>query len=104
MMYDLLEMLYENCCAVPDMLRQKKAIESDYFKLKETVEKSELKLVMRIIDTKDEICDEKSFNSFIAGFRLAWQLCAEIKEYDKSRPILARSTELGGFVAAIEDE
>ena len=32
-MYDLLEMLYENCCAVPDVLRQKKMIESDYFKL-----------------------------------------------------------------------
>ena len=98
-MYDLPEMLYENCCAVPDMLRQKKTIESDYFKLKETAEKAELKLVLRLIDTKDNICDETSFDSFASGFRLAWRLYAEIREYDKSRPIPARSQNLDGMFA-----
>lgn len=97
-MYELLEMLYENYCTVPDTMRQKKAVESDYFKLKETVEKSELKLVLQIIDTKDDICDETSFDSFASGFRLAWRLCAEIKEYDKSRPIPARSLNLDGIL------
>lgn len=97
-MYELLEMLYENYCTVPDTMRQKKTIESDYFKLKETVEKSELKLVLRIIDSKDDICDETSFDSFASGFRLAWRLCAEIKEYDRSRPIPARSLNLDGIL------
>lgn len=97
-MYELLEMLYENYCTVPDTMRQKKAVESDYFKLKETVEKSELKLVLQIIDTKDDICDETSFDSFASGFRLAWRLCAEIREYDKSRPIPARSLNLDGIL------
>ena len=103
-MYELLEMLYENYCTVPDTMRQKKAIESDYFDLKETVEKSELKLVLRIIDTKDNICDETSFDSFTSGFRLAWRLCAEIKEYDRSRPIPARSLNLDGILVTEEGD
>ena len=103
-MYELLEMLYENYCTVPDSMRQRKAIESDYFKLKESVEMSELKLVLRIIDTKDNICDETSFDSFASGFRLAWRLCAEIKEYDKSRPIPARSLNLDGILVTEEGD
>lgn len=103
-MYELLEMLYEKYCTVPDTMRQKKAIESDYFKLKETVEKSELKLVMRIIDSKDNICDETSFDSFASGFRLAWRLYEEIKEYDKSRPIPARSPNLDGILVTEEGD
>ena len=97
-MYELLEMLYENYCTVPDTMRQSKAVETSYFKLKETLDKSELKFLLRIIDSKDDVCDETSFDSFASGFRLAWRLCAEIREYDKSRPIPARSLNLDGIL------
>ena len=97
-MYELLEMLYENYCTVPDTMRQSKTVEANYFKLKETLDKSELKLLLRIIDSKDDICDETSFDSFASGFRLAWRLYAEIREYDKSRPIPARSPNLDGIL------
>lgn len=103
-MYELLEMLYENYCTVPDTMRQSKTVEANYFKLKETLDKSELKLLLRIIDSKDDICDETSFDSFASGFRLAWRLRAEIEEYDRSRPIPAGSLNLDGILVTEEGD
>jgi len=40
------------------------------------------KLVLRIIDDKDLICSDVSLDSFIYGFRLAWQIAYQIQTYD----------------------
>ncbi|HWP80812.1 MAG TPA: hypothetical protein VN446_09250 [Candidatus Acidoferrum sp.] len=40
------------------------------------------KLVFRIMDDKDLICSDVSLDSFISGFRLAWQISNQIQNYN----------------------
>ena len=44
----------------------------------EVLDKPERRLVLQIIDDKDQIAENRSIDSFIAGFRLAWQLGNEL--------------------------
>lgn len=64
-----------------------KEIENYYNQLKETLNKSERKLVLRIIDTKDHIADELSLDSFICGFRLAQELARELNYLERLNPL-----------------
>ena len=43
----------------------------------ERLEKSERKLVLRIIDNQSRIAEERSVDSFLCGFKLAWELAYE---------------------------
>ena len=55
----------------------------DYHKqLIDVLDKPERKLVLRIIDGKDQLADEIGLDSFIFGFKLATQLEYELKKYD----------------------
>ena len=51
-------------------------------KLIERLEKPERKLVLRIINTQDEIADARSRDSFLCGFWLAWRMASELFCYD----------------------
>ena len=48
----------------------------------QALEKPERKLVLRIIDNKDCIAGKLSYDSFVAGFYLAWKLSAEVRCYE----------------------
>lgn len=49
--------------------------------------KPERRLVLRLIDAKDHLAEEMSMDSFICGFRLAWQLANELNSYpNNGRP------------------
>lgn len=39
--------------------------------------------MLQIIDCKDQIAEDLSIDSFIAGFRLAWKLSQELNIYEK---------------------
>ena len=53
----------------------------------ERLEKPERRLVLQIIDCKDQIAEDLSIDSFIAGFRLAWKLSQELNIYEKGHPL-----------------
>ncbi len=50
----------------------------------ERLDKPERKLVLEIIDCKDQIAEDMSIDSFIRGFRLAWELSTELNMYGKA--------------------
>lgn len=62
---------------------QKQEIESCHQQLIEALDKPNRRLVLRIIDAKDQIAEDASLDSFIAGFLLAWQLEHEIHIYSQ---------------------
>ena len=70
------------------------------------LEKPERRLVLQIIDAKDQIAiaEDRSIDSFIAGFRLAWRLSNELNMYDKTRPMLTPKEGVAGMDAFIDDE
>ena len=82
----------------------KKEIEDCHQQLIETLDKPERRLVLQIIDAKDQIAENRSIDSFIAGFRLAWRLSCELNMYEKTRPMLTPREMVAGMDAFIADE
>lgn len=83
-MNELLKTLYDNFYDPLPETELKKEIEDCHQQLIEVLDKPERRLVLQIIDDKDQIAENRAIDSFIAGFRLAWQLANEIANYQKS--------------------
>ena len=49
------------------------------------MEKLERKLVLRSIDTQNLMIEQRSVDSFICGFRLAWELAYELNHFEMDR-------------------
>ena len=58
------------------------------------LEKSERKLVLRIIDTQNLIAEDRSIGSFLCGFQLAWELSNELNHYESGHPSRCDKTEM----------
>ena len=82
-MNELLKALYDHFYEPLPETELKKEIEECHQKLIEALDKPERRLVLQIIDDKDQIAENKSIDSFIAGFHLAWQLEKELYEYEQ---------------------
>lgn len=85
-MNELLKALYDNFYENLPAASIKAEVEECHQKLIELLEKTECRLVLQIIDCKDQIAEDLSIDSFIAGFRLAWRLSQELNVYDEGRP------------------
>ena len=86
-MNELLKTLYGSFYEKLPATQLKAEIESCHQELIEKLEKPERKLVLQIIDCKDQIAEDLSIDSFIAGFRLAWKLSQELNTYEKGHPL-----------------
>ena len=60
-------------------------IDDCHRQLIERLEKPERKLVLRIIDAQNMIAEERSVDSFLCGFQLAWELAYELNHFETSR-------------------
>ena len=86
-MNELLKALYDNFYEEPPAPRLKAEIERCHRELVETLDKPERKLVLQIIDCKDQIAENLSIDSFIAGFQLAQKLSQELNMYEQEHPL-----------------
>ena len=60
-------------------------IETCHQQLIERLEKPERKLVLRIMDAQNLIAEERSMDSFLCGFQLAWELAYELNHFETDR-------------------
>ena len=86
-MNELLKALYDGFYEPLPAAKLKAEIEACHQELIERLEKPERRLVLQIIDCKDQIAEDLSIDSFIAGFRLAWKLSQELNTYEKGHPL-----------------
>ena len=86
-MNKLLKKLYDCFYIPPELPAQKQEIEECHQALINVLDKPERRLVLQIIDAKDRIVEDTSIDSFISGFALAWQLSAELNQYEKERSV-----------------
>lgn len=86
-MNELLKALYDNFYRERPAPRLKAEIERCHQELIEKLDKPERKLVLQIIDRKDQIAENLSIDSFIAGFRLAQKLSQELNMYEQEHPL-----------------
>jgi len=103
-MNELLKALYDNFYEPLPEIELKKEIEDCHRQLIEALDKPERRLVLQIIDAKDQIAEDRSIDSFIAGFRLAWRLSSELNMCEKMRPMLTSRERVAGMDAFIDDE
>ena len=85
-MNETLKALYDGFYEKLSATQPKVEIERCHQELIEKLDKPERKLVLQIIDCKDQIAEDLSIDSFIAGFRLAWKLSQELNMYDREHP------------------
>ena len=86
-MNETLKALYDSFYEKLPAAQLKAEIERCHQELIEKLEKPERKQVLQIIDCKDQIAEDLSIDSFIAGFRLAWKLSQELNIYEKGHPV-----------------
>ena len=86
-MKTLLKGLYDCFYTPPELPAQKREIEECHQALIKVLEKPERRLVLRIMDAQSLMAEERSIDSFISGFELAWRLSAELNQYEKERSI-----------------
>lgn len=89
-MDELLKMLYDTFYEPLPETGLKQSIKENHWQLIDRLEKPERKLVLRIIDAQDQIAENLSTDSFIAGFQLAWRLASELYIRENARPTLVR--------------
>ena len=67
-------------------------VEDNHKQLKEALGKPERRLVLEIIDAKDQLAETASIESFSAGFELACRLCNELVciQNSDSRQVVGR--------------
>ena len=87
-MTELLKTLWDNYYEPPHEFEKKQAIENYHMKLIEALDAEDRKLILHIIDLKDQIAEDLSIDSFMSGFQLAWKLASELNICEKQRPSL----------------
>ena len=101
----LLKKLYGCFYAPPELFEQEEEVTACHKALIEALAKPERKLVLRIIDAQDNIKEETSLDSFIAGFELAWRLSIELQNDENERSFSYRTRRTGAhFVSEEEPE
>ena len=86
-MNEMLKALYDSFYEKLPATQLKAEIERCHQELIEKLDTPERKLVLQILDCKDQITEDLSIDSFIAGFRLAWKLSQELNIYEKGHPL-----------------
>ena len=84
-MNEQLKALYDCFYEPLPAMRLKQEIEDCHQALIAALEKPERRLVLQIIDAKDQIAEDRSIDSFISGFCLAWRLSHELNIYKENR-------------------
>ena len=78
----ILDDLYHEFFTPLKLLELKNSIEENHKILIDHLSKEDRKIVLRIIDALELICNYQSKNSFIQGFKLGFELTTELQTYD----------------------
>lgn len=77
--------LYERFYTPLPLAEYEQEVETCHRQLIERLENPGRKLVLQIIDTQNHIIEERSLDSFLCGFKLAWKMAGELNHYEENR-------------------
>ena len=84
-MNNTLKLLYDRFYTALPMAEAEQEVRLCHRRLIEQLEKPERKLILRIIDAQNLIAEERSVDSFLCGFKLAWELAYELNYFKMDR-------------------
>ena len=99
-----LKNLYDCFYTPTEFSEQKQEVEECHQALIKVLEKPERRLVLRIMDTQSLMAEERSIDSFISGFELAWQLSMELNQFEKERSVSRCTAKRSGALSMSEKE
>lgn len=77
-----LDDLYHSFYKPQELAKLKNSIEENHKILIDHLSKEDRKIVLRIIDALEMICNYQTKSSFIQGFKLGFELTTELQTYD----------------------
>ena len=96
--------LYDCLYTPPEFSEQKQEVEECHQALIKALEKPERRLVLRIMDAQSLMAEERSMDSFISGFELAWQLSMELNQFEKERSVSRCTAKRSGALSMSGEE
>ena len=93
-MNETLRFLYDRFYTPLPMVEPEQEVENCHRQLIERLEKPERRLVLRIMDAQNLMAEERSIDSFLCGFKLAWDLSNELNHCESGHPSRYDKTEM----------
>ena len=80
-MYDYMKALHARFCREPDLQEVRAELDRAYREIKARVDPQDQETLLQLADLENELREEASLTSFIAGFRLGMGIAGEIEPY-----------------------
>ena len=81
MMYDYMKALHARFCREPELQKAREELDQVYREIKARLGQQDQETLLLLADLENELREETSLTSFIAGFRLGMGIAGELEPY-----------------------
>ena len=81
MMYDYMKALHARFCREPELQRTQAELDQAYKEIKVRLGQQDQETLLQLADLENELREETSLTSFIAGFQLGMGIAGELEPY-----------------------
>ena len=80
-MYDYMKALHARFCREPELQKVREELDQAYREIKEKLVQQDQETLLQLADLENELREEISLTSFIAGFQLGMGIVGELEPY-----------------------
>lgn len=80
-MYDYMKALHARFCREPELQKVREELDQAYREIKEKLVQQDQETLLQLADLENELREEISLTSFIAGFQLGMGIVGELESY-----------------------
>ena len=80
-MHDYMKALHARFCREPELQKAREELEQAYREIKVRLGQQDQETLLQLADLENELREEASLTSFIAGFRLGMGIAGELEPY-----------------------
>ena len=80
-MYDYMKALHARFCREPEFQKARAELERSYREIKAKLVQQDQEILLQLADLENELREETSLTSFIAGFQLGMGIAGEMERY-----------------------
>ena len=92
-MYDYMKALHARFCKEPELQKVREELEQAYREIKARFGQQDQETLLQLADLENELREEASLTSFIAGFQLGMGIAGEMERYCFEDEEETRATE-----------
>ena len=80
-MYDYMKALHARFCREPELQKDREELDQAYREIKARLGQRDQETLLQLADLENELREEATLTSFIAGFRLGMGIAGEMERY-----------------------